>query len=352
MGAQNVPYAPDNGKVPTPGEAPLVGARRLVMFAPSWLGDTVQALPAIADVRRSAPGTPITIAARPSIAPLFALVPGADDVLTLHGRHVSRDAARLRERRFDAALLFPNSFRIAFVAWRGGIDERWGYRTDGRGLLLTRAFPPPGDVHQAVYYQRLAHEAGAQNGPLDPKLVATADSRRTGAELLARAGWDGRSPLVAMAPGAAYGGSKRWPARSFASVATALWGDGVTTVLVGSAADRPVAKEVASAAGKDVSTIDLVGTDLAVMAGILIHRRALVSNDSGAMHFAAALGLPVTGLFGPTDERVTRPVGEAHAVLTNPVWCRPCWLRECPLDHRCMRGIGVETVLTSVRRLL
>jgi heptosyltransferase-2 len=327
--------------------------QRLVIFAPNWLGDSVLALPAIADVRRSMAETAITIAARPSIAPLFALVPRIDDVLVLDRRAgAGQSVAALRERGFDAALLLPNSFAVALLARRGGIRERWGYRTDCRGPLLTRAVPRRPDAHQAVSYQHLVRALGMPNGPLDPKLLVTAEVRETGAGLLARAGWDGHSPLVAFAPGAAYGGAKRWPSASFAALATALRGDGVAVVLVGSPTDRTVGAEIVAAAGEGVRLFDLVGTDLAAMAGILVHCRALVSNDSGAMHFGAAIGLPVTALFGPTDEQVTRPIGDAHAVLTNPVWCRPCWLRECPLEHRCMRGIGVETVEAAVRRSL
>jgi heptosyltransferase-2 len=95
-----------------------------------------------------------------------------------------------------------------------------------------------------------------------------------------------------------------------------------------------------------------MGTDLPTLAGILAACRALVTNDSGAMHLAAAIGVRVTAMFGPTDERLTRPVGDGHAVLSHPVWCRPCMMRECPIDHRCMRGIGVARVAGAVRQML
>jgi heptosyltransferase-2 len=364
MDASNLPYGSDSGNAlaasqTAPGYRAGVRTtayswelvRRLVVFAPNWLGDTVQALPAVADVRRSMHDATITMAARRSIAPLFELVSGVDDVIVLNGP-IGRDVEDLRAHRFDAALLLPNSFRAALAARRARIGERWGYRTECRGPLLTRAVTAQPDLHQAVYYQHLVSALGIPSGPLEPRLLVPAAARETGAALLARAGWDGRSPVVAIAPGAAYGGSKRWPTQSFADLATALSRDGVATVLVGSDRDRPVGAELIASVGAGARPLDLVGTDLAAMAGILVHCRALVSNDSGAMHFGAALGLPVTGIFGPTDERLTRPVGDAHAIITNPVWCRPCWLRECPLDHRCMRGIGVATVLAAVRRSL
>ncbi len=337
-------------------------SKRLIVFAPNWLGDAVMALPAIADVRRHAAGASISVAARPSIAPLFALVPGIRDVVVVDRQGVGRrDGVRqLREGAFDAALLLPNSLQSALTAWRAGIPERWGYRTQGRAALLTRAVrAPAARAHQALYYQRLTEALGFVPGPLEPRLDAPADARRAAADLLASAGWDGRSPLVALAPGAAYGGAKRWPAASFAALATALASDQVMSVLVGGTADAAAG---AAVIGTGISwggapgtsspvPINLIGrTDLPTLAGVLVQCRALVSNDSGAMHLGAALGVPLVAMFGPTNERETRPLGRLEPiVLSHDVWCRPCMLRECPLTHRCMRGVKVETVLAAVR---
>jgi heptosyltransferase-2 len=118
-------------------------------------------------------------------------------------------------------------------------------------------------------------------------------------------------------------------------------------------ADRPAGEEVEAACGTGCRLVNLIGrTDLATLAGVLAQCRALVSNDSGAMHLGAAVGVPVTAVFGPTNDLATRPFGDAHVVLTNQVWCRPCMMRECPLDHRCMRGIEARAVLDAVRRTL
>jgi heptosyltransferase-2 len=219
--------------------------------------------------------------------------------------------------------------------------------------LLTRAVrAPAAGGHQALYYQRLTESLGFAPGPLEPRLDAPADARRAAADLLASAGWNGRSPLVALAPGAAYGGAKRWPAGSFAALATALAGDGVASVLVGGVADAAAGTDVIAALGSGKSVVDLIGrTDLPLLAGVLAQCRALVSNDSGAMHFGAAVGVPLVAIFGPTNERETRPIGRLDpVVLSHDVWCRPCMLRECPLTHRCMRGVTVETVLSATRR--
>jgi len=353
MEEETVPHAVTAGNVQYHGCAPV---KHLVILAPNWLGDAVMALPAIADVRRASPEVAIDVAARASIAPLFKLAAGPGAVIALGSDRLAwRDPGKdLRDRGFDAALLLPNSFHAAFTVWRARIPERWGYRTDWRGPLLTRAVGAPKGVHQGAYYQHLVEALGFARGPLEPRLDVPPHARRAGAHMLTAQGWDPRAPLVALAPGAASGGAKRWPAKSFAEVATALAKDGAGIVLVGSRADRPAGAALVAALADLVRPINLIGrTDLPTLAGVLVNCRALVSNDSGAMHFGAALGVSVTAVFGPTDERATRPLGTAEpVVLTHPVWCRPCMLPECPIDHRCMRRVKVEAVLGAVRRTL
>ena len=337
--------------------------KRLVVVAPNWLGDAVMALPAIADVRRGQPDASIAVAARPSVAPLFTLVPGVDEVLALSDAGPSLLAGR------DAALLLPNSFRSALMARRAGVPERWGYSTDWRGLLLTRGVPrPPPGLHQIDYYQHLVRALGFPTGPAAPRIDLPPALREAAANVLRHAGWDGRTPIVALAPGAAYGSAKRWPSSAFADLAAGLADEGVACVIVGAAADRGTADEVSRAIGGRTRLLDLVGqTDVPTLAGVLASCRALVANDSGALHLGAALGVTVTAVFGPTDERLTAPraadleprapspeprATSRVAVLTHPIWCRPCMLRECPLDHGCMEGIDVPRVLDETRRML
>jgi len=340
---------------------------RPVILAPNWLGDAIMSLPAIADIRRGAAGARVTVAARPAVAPLFRLVSDVDDIVVLESWNWRRSGAELTDGRFDAAVVLPNSLHAALIASRSGIPERWGYRADWRAPLLTRAIDRPTGLHQVAYYQHLVQALGFPRGPSEPRIDVSASAREAGAKALTAAKWDGRAPLVALAPGAAYGGAKRWPPTSFASLARALAADGVESVMVGSAADARTAREVARAFGSsppdgarnlqasvDPGALhDLVGkTDLPSLAGVLASCRALVTNDSGAMHLGAAIGVAVTAVFGPTDERATRPLGAAHVVITAPAWCRPCMLRECPLDHQCMRGIDVRTVAAAARRTL
>ena len=333
---------------------------RLVILAPNWLGDAVMALPAIADVRRQAPQAHVTVAGRPSVAPLFRFARSVDDLVVLDRRasigRVStwRDlGVELAGRGFDTALVLPNSVHAALVASRAGIPERWGYRTSFRSALLTRAIHPPSGLHQAEYDQQLVHALGFTNGPIEPELSVTDEVRDAAADTLAATGWDRRTLLAAVAPGAAYGGAKRWPPESFGQLIDALAADHVQSVLVGSEADARTGAEVMARVTRRHAVLNLIGrTDLAALAGVLSQCRALITNDSGAMHLAAAVGVSVTAVFGPTDERATRPLGDSHRVITHDVWCRPCMLRECPLDHRCMRGILPGAVHEAARRTL
>lgn len=324
---------------------------RLIVRAPNWLGDAVMALPALAAVRRAFEGRTLVVAAPGSVAPLFAeRTPAApDEILTLDRE---REVEQLRGARGDALLLLTNSFGSAWIARRSGIAERWGYRASGRGLLLTRAVPrPKGAVHQIEYYLGLARGLGIavpDFAEARPELEATPASAAKAEALLAAAGVEPGATLVGFAPGAAYGQAKRWPPARVAQVIATLSARGVTAVLVGARADRPTARAIESTLPPGARVVDLVGrTSLRELIGVVARCAAFVSNDSGAMHVAAALGVPLTAIFGPTNERATGPAGHADVILRD-VFCRPCMLRDCPIDHRCMKRIDVDSVLTSV----
>jgi heptosyltransferase-2 len=342
-------------------------ASRVVVLAPNWLGDAVMALPALADIRRAHPGGHLAVAARPGLAPLFTLVPGVDETLSLDasGRlgGGQGDIERLRSRRFDRAVLLPNAFRAAWAVRRAGIPERWGYATDLRRWLLTRAIARPRDprIHQAAYYQHLTAALGMAPGPLQPALTIEAGAVTDARGLLASQGWAGE-PLVGLAPGAAYGTAKQWPPERVGRLVAELsQRHAVGFVVIGSPADAPAAgrvRQAALAAGADTAAIlDLCGkTDLVALAAVFTLCRMVVANDSGAMHLAAAVGTPVTAIFGPTREWATAPLqavgGGAVTIVKTDVWCRPCMLRTCPIDHQCMTGIAVETVAAPVQAAL
>jgi heptosyltransferase-2 len=338
-----------------------------VAFAPNWLGDVVMALPALADLRRHWDGERVVVAARPSVASIFALVPGFEVVL-LPGkggnlaksmRAIRTDADVVRALGASVAVLFPNSIRSAATARSAGVPERWGYHRDFRGLMLTRAVRRPAKgLHQVDVYRHLVAALGMANGSREPVLDppdAVVDGARS---LLEGDGWDGR-PLVGLAPGAAGGTAKRWPIDRVAEVVSRLAREReAACVLVGADGDRDASAQVAAEAGRIGGplargrVIDLTGrTTLPQLAGVMRLCRAFVSNDSGAMHLAAAVGTPLVAVFGPTNERATAPVprpGGAAVVVAGSAWCRPCRFRECPLDHRCMTSIPAARVFEAV----
>jgi heptosyltransferase-2 len=337
-----------------------LGPDRIVIVAPNWLGDAVMALPAIADIRRHFAESHLAIAARPPVAPLFTMVQGIDETLTLPGAGGWRalfgwqDAAEaLKKGSFDVAVLLPNSFASALIAKQAAIPERWGFGTDWRGSLLTKAVPKPRDVvHQSEYYQALTTGLGLTTGPPYAAVWPNLDGTK---DLLLEIGLDPDEPFIVFAPGAAYGQAKQWLPDRFAQLAGLIINErGWSVLMVGSRADRSACADIASRLGSTGSRmnrlVDLSGkTDLPALAGLLARARAVVSNDSGAMHLAGAVGVKVVAIFGATNEQRTSPLRASGTapepvIVTHDVFCRPCMLRECPIDHRCMRGITAHRV--------
>jgi len=317
----------------------------ILILAPNWLGDAIMALPAIRDVRRHFSGQPITVAARPSIAPVFRAVPDIDRILVLNR---GDEPSQLRG---DVGILFPNSFRSAWILRKAGVKERWGYRSDFRRPLLTRSVSKPrGRVSFPEYYSNLVRRLGIETGPLTAQLKAPAAASAAATTLLQERGWRSGQPLVGIAPGAAFGHAKRWSPKRYAELASQLIDAGVACVIIGRSDDRDAAR--------DIKGIDLIGqTDLTMLMGVLSHCDVVVANDSGALHLAGALGVPVVGIWGPTHERFSTPVtpyedARMVAALSEPVFCRPCFLADCPIDHRCMKRIPTERVHEAVRRFL
>lgn len=323
---------------------------RLVVRAPNWLGDAIMALPALGGVRRAFPADRLILAAPPSISPLFEERTDAapDEILVLDR---SRETEQLRAAHADTVLLLPNSFGSAWCASRSGISERWGYAAGARRWLLTRAVPRPhGVMHQTRYFLALVRGLDIEAADAPPRVEASSQSLRQADVLLGAAGFGPGRPLVGFAPGAAYGHAKQWPPKRFAVVAEALSTRGAAVVLVGAAADREAGRAIESALSRGARVANLIGrTNLRQLVGVVARCASFVSNDSGAMHLADALGVPLTAIFGPTNERATAPAGGGPAdVLVRDVFCRPCMLHECPIDHRCMKRIAADDVIASV----
>jgi heptosyltransferase-2 len=322
------------------------------------------ALPAMAAFRRAWPDADLTIAGMLSVLPIFqeehdaapsrvmAIAPGS-------GRQA---AASLAAGNFDRIVLFTNSFGSAWAARRAGIRERWGYGAGGRGMLLTRSVRRPGAAergHHADFYRTLARRLDAAEGAeAPPRLAARPATLARAGELLSRAGVDLAQPLAVFAPGAAYGHAKRWIPERVAEVAAQLVRTrGMAAAIVGAPGDRDTGRAIESwlharAPGEAGRIANLIGrSDVRALIGTLARARLVVANDSGAAHIAAALGVPTLTIFGPTDERVSAPIGPG-AAISHDVFCRPCMLRDCPIDHRCMKRITADTVFARAEALL
>ncbi len=323
--------------------------RRLLVRAPNWVGDVALSLPALRDLRRNFEGARIEVLARPWVAELYRAVPEIDDVHETVG--FRRDVSGLRDR-FDAAVLLPNSFGTALVAYLAGIPERWGYATDGRGRLLTRSARVPPEIrgHSEVYYYRamLAGVGLSVSATCDSSLTCPPDWHDQGTRHLGPAA----GGFIGLVPGAAFGSAKRWLPERYARVADRLGREtGASVAILGARGERAVAEGIASLLR--VPGRVLCGeTTLGGLVGVLSQLRLLITNDSGPMHLAAALGVPVVAVFGPTDWRETAPRGPRCRLVREEVECAPCKQRECPIDHRCMTRITADRVLAEARALL
>jgi len=326
---------------------------RSVVLAPNWVGDVVMAEPVVRALTAS--GRSVTVLAKPPLAPLVALFDGVE--ATLPRGDDTETIATLRAGKFEEAVILPNSFRSARLAREAGIAARWGYRGNLRAPLLAPAVRRPRGVRPQVeaYRELLAAMGVAAPSGWVPRLELPEALVAAGRERLGRARIaPGEGPLVALFPGAEWGASKRWPMKSFAALAVELRRrlPGARQLVVAGPKEVWLAVRVHEESGKLHPVIgpDL---DLAGLAGVLAHADLMVTNDSGPMHLAAALGVRCVALFGPTDRRQTAPAGEGHAVLSRDLWCAPCFRRRCPLlHHGCLRGIGVSEVVAHVEAML
>jgi lipopolysaccharide heptosyltransferase II len=328
--------------------APREHPENVLVRAPNWVGDVVLSLPALRDVRARFPTARLEVLARPWVAELYRAVPEVDAVSESGGH--SADVAAIRGR-FDLGLLLPNSFGTALVLWRAGVPERWGYATDWRGALLTRRCAVPPQVRgrsQVYYYRAMLEGLGlAVEGEPDASLSCPAEWAERGRALL---GDDG--PWIGVNPGAFYGTAKRWLPERFAAVADLVGRRSEAKVaIVGGAAERPLGEAIAGQL-RGPSRVLCGETTLGDLVGVLARLRLLLTNDSGPMHLAAALGTPLVAVFGPTDWRETAPVSSRARLVREDVDCSPCLLRECPIDHRCMSRIGVDRVAAAALELL
>jgi heptosyltransferase-2 len=333
--------------------------KAILVRAVNWVGDAILTLPAIRQLSRFFPQARLSVLALERVAPVYWQQAGVAEVIPyLPAPPRSsmaawcRHLAALRRRRFDLALVLPNSWESALVPWLAGIPHRVGYPVRGRGPLFTQVVQGPenlADLHQVYRHAGLLQAFGWVAADGLPELVLTPEEVDQGAALLAAAGWRPPRPLIGLSPGASYGPAKQWPPERFAAVATALQKKyQASIVLLGGAADRESAQAVAQAMADP--PLNLVGqTTLRTAFAVIKQLQVLVTNDSGLMHAAAALWTPVVAIFGSTDPFATGPFTPYASVLWHRPPCGPCLQRTCPEGHyRCLDLITVAEVLDQM----
>jgi heptosyltransferase-2 len=333
---------------------------RVVVRGANWVGDAVMTVPALRELRRLLPRAHVTLATRPWAKDIFDGADFINDLLIIDDkargvRSFVQQVRQWRARRFDLAVLFPNSIESALVAFTARVPARVGYSTQSRGEFLTHPLDVPAwrsTRHEIYYYLNIVNEleralgGDALSDEREPQFALdVSDARRAGAlAILERHGVDLSRPLVALCPGSTNSRAKRWHAERYAALADRLITEaGASVILIGAREELDVTREVLAAMRQ--KPVVLTGeTTLAESTAILSLTSLLVTNDTGPAHLASALGCPALVIFGPTNPLTTRPFAPNAEIIRRPPDCAPCMLRDCPIDHRCMTAITVEDV--------
>lgn len=350
--------------------------KNILIVQPSWVGDAVMATPMLRAMRNRFPNAKITYLMRRYVKPIYSGMPWANRLITYRtGKQKtgSRDGVfrlgrMLKSAKFDMAVLLPGSFKSALICKLASIPRIVGYDRDGRGMLLTDKLLPLRHQGQYVptpivnYYLALARYLGAGDRDSTMGLFVTAPEQNEAIEVLTRAGLDpvinrprrsGGKPLVILNPGAQYGAAKCWLPEYFAAVSDRLQDELGATVLVSSAPrERKIVDEIARHAKRPFVDLGKIGPSLGALKEIIRRADLMITNDTGPRHIAAAFGVPVVTVFGPTHPEWTEIYFALERKVSIKVFCGPCQLKTCPLDHRCMKGVTPEMVYSTATELL
>jgi heptosyltransferase-2 len=330
----------------------------IVVRMPNWLGDAVMASPLLTDIRAAFPKAKLTVMCQKSMVGLFSHDPDVDETLSFVKPNSMRARGeiidRLRAKHFDLGILLTGSFSSAWWFWRAGIPSRVGFAKDGRRFLLTHPaqLPPTWQsFHQVDVYKFILIELGILKSRTRPRLFCSEADMTRARGILKASGFEGKY-LIGINPAAAYGPAKCWPKERFIEVSKRLVAqDNVSLLFFGDSASKPVVDEICEqipgiASGK---VINLSGkTTLKELVCLIRQCSVMLTNDSGPMHIAAAVGTPLVALFGSTNDVVTGPFTNKATVINKRVSCSPCYLRRCPIDFRCMKRIESDEVFERV----
>lgn len=355
---------------------PFPPPTKILVVQPSWVGDAVMATPTLRALRSLYPDAHISYLLRRYVKPVYTGMPWADRLITYRtgkgggrtGKNLIDLALRLRRAKFDMAVLLPNSFKTALLCKTAGIPRVVGYERDGRGFLLTDKLVPLKEKGRFVpnpivkYYLGLASYLGSDSRDLTLQLFVTDSERREAEGVLQRAGLpahldrparSGGGPLVVLNPGAQYGEAKCWSPVRFAAVGDHLARTRGATILVsGAPKERRLLDETVAAAKTRFIDLSRLGLSLGTLKDIVRRCDLMVTNDTGPRHIAAAFGVPVITIFGPTHPEWTEIYFAAERKVSVPVYCGPCQKKKCPLDHRCMTQVTPDMVQAKAEELL
>jgi heptosyltransferase-2 len=319
--------------------------KKIVLMPPNWLGDVILAQPALRGITTQFQDEEILVYGRGWLTELLPF---------LHLEHAQVRYTETLPQNADMLFLFPNSFRSAWQAWSSGAKQRIGFRKDGRSLLLTHGYKPQIDLmrqHHLFYYLDLLQQFGLQAPFNGVELIAPEDARTKAESLLVSKSLD-PNKVICVAPGAQFGGAKRYPAESYAVVLKKLSEKGWHIVVLGTDAERDIAVQcLKGVQGKHWNAAG--ETSLTQALSLVSLAKLMLCNDSGLMHVAAGLGIPTVTMFGATNPARTSPSGSKVKVLYEPAKCSPCLQRECDVQgHPCMMNILPEYVIAACEDFL
>ena len=333
---------------------------KIVVRIPNWIGDAMLSFPSLKSLRNNFPQAQIWLAAREWIQGLLTPLDFIHDTVSLpelnNLKNIMETAKKIKENNFDLGLLLTNSFSSAFLFYLAKIPQRWGYAQDFRNMLLTKGVVPKSQdgssCHQIKYYLNLISSLGLRASAPELSFPLSQEEINWAKQKLASLGYESTKSLAIISPGASYGPAKRWPGSNFASLASMLQEREKTEILIiGSSEEKELAESIISSMKKP--PINMSGKTTLRQVAALIHQSHLfITNDSGPMHIANALRVPVIAIFGPTNPQVTAPFHQPSTYIQKEVPCWPCSYRKCPYDHRCMMKIHPEEVYQECQKYL
>jgi heptosyltransferase-2 len=324
---------------------------RILIRSSNWLGDAVMSVPTVRAIKNGRPDAQVTVAAPAKIAPMWKLVPEADAIISLpNGSLLPAVSLLKRQPIFDVAILFPNSLRVALESWLSGIPRRVGYHGHCRSWLLNQTVREPRKPgppeHHSRRFLRIARECGAEISNTEYRILNREPPNTNQTSNMKN------QTFIGLCAGAEYGPAKRWLPERFAEAAAKISAQSSAQwILFGTKNDALIGNQIAAAIGDHC--VNRIGhTTLDQLIDELRECRLVLTNDTGTMHLAALLGVPVVAIFGSTEPRLTGPLGNGHIILRHHVECSPCFLRECPIDFRCMKAVSAQEAADAVLSLL